>query len=494
MTRQELIEELKGLLEQDVMAVKDQVDHIKTQFYTTVDEPAAEAVAEGAEDAAEAPAQDPLEEQFKELLAQYKAKRAEVAAAVAKEQAENLARKQAILEKMKTLAEGETDGVMANLQSMRDLQAEWKTIGEVPAPKVQELRKDYQRYQEQFYDLVKINIELRDLDFKKNLEMKTLLCEAAERLQNNENIVEASRALQQLHDEWAEIGPVARELREDLWNRFKEASTVINKKHQAYFDELHAKEQENLSRKQAIIERLKTINEPLVNGEPINAKRWEELSEQVQALQNEWRTIGFAPKKYNQSIYDAYRAECDRFFHEKTAYFREIRDTFNENLKRKKGLIDRAKAMVEDAKAKIESGEMGRDQWNEMTESMQALQAEWKTVGAVARKYSNEVWNQFSQTCDAFFNAKREAYKDERNKAKEERVAKAVKAAAHQGADGLRRMRDRLQQEIKTAENNILFFTAKSKTANKLVDSMQSKIDELKKQLADIEQKLDAED
>jgi len=493
MTRQELIEELKGLLEQDVMAVKDQVDHIKTQFYTTVDEPAAEA-AEGAEEADEAPAQDPLEEQFKELLAQYKAKRAEVAAAVAKEQEENLARKQAILEKMKTLAEGETDGVMANLQSMRDLQAEWKTIGEVPAPKVQELRKAYQRYQEQFYDLVKINIELRDLDFKKNLEMKTLLCEAAERLQNNENIVEASRALQQLHDEWAEIGPVARELREDLWNRFKEASTVINKKHQAYFDELHAKEQENLERKRAIIEQLKAINEPLINGEPINAKRWEELSEQIQALQNEWRTIGFAPKKYNQSVYDEYRAECDRFFHEKAAYFREIRDVFNENLKRKRGLIDRAKTIVEDAKAKIESGEMGRDQWNEMTNAMQAIQAEWKTVGAVARKYSNEVWNQFSETCDAFFNAKREAIKGERIKAKGERVAKAARAAANQGADGLRRMRDRLQQEIKTAENNILFFTAKSKTANKLVDSMQAKIEELKKQLADIEQKMDAED
>ena len=487
--REQLIEELKGLLEQDVMAVKEQVDHIKTQFYTVAEE----AVEEPAEEAAETPAQDPLEEQFKQLLAQYKAKRAEVAAVVAKEQEANLARKQAILEKMKTLAEGETDGVMANLQSMRDLQAEWKTIGEVPAPKVQELRKAYQRYQEQFYDLVKINIELRDLDFKKNLEMKTLLCEAAERLQNNENIVEASRALQQLHDEWAEIGPVARELREDLWNRFKEASTVINKKHQAYFDELHAKEQENLNRKRAIIEQLKAINEPLVNGQQMNAKQFDELTEKIQALQNEWRTIGFAPKKYNQSVYDEYRAECDRFFHEKTAYFKEIRDTFSENLKHKRSLIEQAKAIVADTKAKIESGELTRDQWNEMTAAMQALQAEWKTVGAVARKYSNEVWGQFSEACDAFFNTKREAAKEERIKAKGERVAKAVKAATNQGADALRRMRDRLQQEIKTAENNILFFTAKSKTANKLVDSMQSKIDELKKQLDDIQQKLDAE-
>ena len=215
-TRQELIEELKALLEQDVMAIKDQVEHIKTQFYKEESEE--------------------LEEEFKAVLAEYKSKRAEASAAAAKEQAENLARKQAILDEMKTLAEGETDGVMANLQRMRELQAEWKTIGAVPAEKVQETRKAYQKYQEQFYDLVKINIELRDLDFKKNLEMKTLLCEAAERLQNNESIVEASRALQQLHDEWAEIGPVSRELREELWERFKAASTIINKKHQAYFD------------------------------------------------------------------------------------------------------------------------------------------------------------------------------------------------------------------------------------------------------------------
>ena len=244
-TKAQLIEELKVLLEQDVTAVKDQVEHIKTLFYKDGAD-GQEAESEGEEFAA-------LEEQFKAIMAEYKAKKAEAAAKTAKEQEANLARKQAILAEMKTLAEGETDGVIANLQRMRELQAEWKTIGAVPADKVQETRKDYQKYQEQFYDLVKINIELRDLDFKKNLEMKTLLCEAAERLENNENIVEASRALQQLHDEWAEIGPVARELREDLWNRFKAASTIINKKHQAHFDELHAKEQANLDAKRAII-------------------------------------------------------------------------------------------------------------------------------------------------------------------------------------------------------------------------------------------------
>ena len=420
-TRQELVEELKGLLEQDVMAVKDQVEHIKTQFYREAAEVAEEA-KEGAEEAEVKI--DETEEQFKELLSQYKAKRAEIAAQQSKEQAENLARKQAILEKMKTLAESETDGVMANLQNMRDLQAEWKTIGAVPAEKVQELRKAYQKYQEQFYDMVKINIELRDLDFKKNLEMKTLLCEAAERLQNNESIVEASRALQQLHEEWAEIGPVAREMREELWNRFKEASSVINKKHQAYFDELHAKEQDNLARKQAIVDQLKAINEPIVNGEPWTAKKWEEATAKIQELQNEWRKIGFAPKKFNQSIYDAYRAECDRFFATKKEFFIELRERRKEWEQKHKEYLERQKA------------------------------------------------------------------REERQREREEQR----KAFVAKGGDNLRRMRERLQQEIKTAENNILFFTPKSKTANKLVDSMQKKIDELKQQLNEIQQKLDAED
>jgi len=493
-TRQAIIDELKALLEQENTDIKEQVDRLKSRFYTAEDEetPSAE------EGEVESPSEETRaaeDEAFKALLAQYKAKRAEEAAALAKEQADNLARKQAILDQMKTMVEGaNADGVMENLQHMRELQAEWKTIGAVPAEKTQLIRKTYQQYQEQFYDLVKINIELRDLDFKKNLELKTLLCEAAERLQNNDNIVEASRALQQLHDEWTEIGPVARELREDLWNRFKAASTVVNKKHQAYFDELHAKEKANLEAKKAIIEQLKVINTPIVNGEPLSAKMWDEASEKVQTLQNEWRKLGFAPKKFNQSIYDEYRAECDRFFHTKTEYFRELRDTFSTNLKHKRSLIGQANEIVENLKAQIANNEVTREYWDEATKQIQALQAEWKNAGAVTRKYSDELWKQFSESCDAFFNTKRETLKGERLKERGERAARAMRAAASQGSEGLRRMRDRLQQEIKTAENNILFFTAKSKTANKLVDSMQKKIDELKKQLNDIQEKIDNEE
>ncbi len=403
--REQLVEELKALLEQDVASIKEQVDRIKTQFYSEESEE--------------------FEDEFKELLAQYKAKRAEVAAEEAKEQAENLARKQAILDVMRQMVEGaNAEGVMANLQRMRELQAEWKTIGPVPATHTQEVRKAYQQYQEQFYDLVKINIELRDLDFKKNLELKTLLCEAAERLQNNENIVEASRALQQLHDEWAEIGPVAREFREEIWNRFKSASTIINRKHQAYFDQLHAREQENLERKRAIIEALKAINEPIVNGEPLTAKQWEELAAKVQELQTAWKKIGFAPKKYNQSIYDEYRAECDRFFNTRSEYFRELRERRKERERKHKEYLERQKA------------------------------------------------------------------REERKREREEQRA----AFMAKGGDSLRRMHERLKQEIKTAENNILFFTAKSKTANKLVESMQAKIEALKAQLAQIEAKLEQED
>ena len=470
--RQQLVEDLKALLEQDVTTIKDQVDHLKTQFYRAVDE-TAEQAQDVVEQATEQVSQavDETEEQFKELLAQYKAKRAEVAAQMAKEEAENLAKKQAILEEMKTLAEGETDGVMANLSRMRELQAEWKTIGAVPVDKVQALRKQYQQYQEQFYDLVKINIELRDLDFKKNLEMKTLLCEAAEKLQNNDNIVEASRALQQLHEEWAEIGPVARELREELWERFKTASTAINKKHQAYFDELHAREQENLEKKRAIIEQLKEIG-----TEPAH---WEKAAEKVQALQNEWRTIGFAPKKFNQSIYNEYRELCDAFYKARTSHFKGVRDSLHENLEHKRSLVDRARELAES------------QDWNNTADAIRALQAEWKTVGPVARKYSDELWKEFSDACDTFFNAKREALKGERLKAKGEKAAKSLRDATNQGSESLRRLRDRLQQEVKTAENNILFFTAKSKTANKLVDSMQQKINDLKKQLDTLQEKID---
>ena len=490
--KQQFVDELKALLQKDVAEVKEQVEQLKTQFYRQyhqeleAQKQAAEAAALEVGETLEnwVPQTDATEQEFRELLAQYKQQKAELLKKTEEEQAQNLLRKENILQQMKEMADAETADVMDNIKKMKELQAEWKTIGAVPPTKAQEIWKTYQQYQERFYDLVKINIELRDLDFKKNLEMKTLLCEAAEKLQENPNIVEASRALQQLHEEWAEIGPVARELREDLWNRFKQASSVINKKHQAYFDELHAKENENLEKKQALIAQLKEINLDKLKGN----KQWEEATEKVQQIQQEWKLVGFAPKKYNQAVYEEYRQLCDAFFKAKTAYYKGMRDEFAENLKKKRQLVEEAEALKDNTN------------WKETTDKLVELQKQWKAIGPVARKYSDELWKMFTSACDTFFEAKRVATKEAREvfaqkraEAKERWTKKVDQMTDRQK---LVKMYENLVQEIKTAENNILFFTGKSKTANKLVDDMRKKIDTLKEQLTDLENKinqLDAE-
>ena len=488
--KQQFVDELEALLQKDVAEVKEQVEQLKTQFYRQyhqdleAQKQAAEAAATEAGETLEnwVPQVDETEQEFRALLAQYKEKKAELLKKTEEEQAQNLMRKENILQQMKEMADAETADVMDNIKKMKELQAEWKTIGAVSPTKAQEIWKTYQQYQERFYDLVKINIELRDLDFKKNLEMKTLLCEAAEKLQENPNIVEASRALQQLHDEWAEIGPVARELREDLWNRFKQASSIINKKHQAYFDELHAKENENLEKKQALIAQLKEINIDKLKGN----KQWEEATEKVQAIQQEWRLVGFAPKKQNQTIYEEYRQLCDAFFKAKTAYYKGMRDEFAENLKRKRQLVEEAEALKEST------------DWKETTDKLVELQKQWKAIGPVARKYSDELWKMFTTACDTFFEAKRVATKEAREvfaqKRAEAKERWAKKVDQMTDRQKLIKMYENLVQEIKTAENNILFFTGKSKSGNKLVDDMRKKIDTLKEQLADLENKINQMD
>ena len=488
--KQQFVDELKALLQKDVAEVKEQVEQLKTQFYRQyhqdldAQKQAAEAAAAEVGETLEnwVPQVDETEQEFRALLAQYKEKKAELLKKTEEEQAQNLMRKENILQQMKEMADAETADVMDNIKKMKDLQAEWKTIGAVAPTKAQEIWKTYQQYQERFYDLVKINIELRDLDFKKNLEMKTLLCEAAEKLQENPNIVEASRALQQLHDEWAEIGPVARELREDLWNRFKQASSIINKKHQAYFDELHAKENENLEKKQALIDRLKEINIDKLKGN----KQWEEATEKVQTIQQEWRLIGFAPKKQNQTIYEEYRQLCDAFFKAKTAYYKGMRDEFAENLKKKRQLVEEAESLKEST------------DWKETTDKLVELQKQWKAIGPVARKYSDDLWKMFTTACDTFFEAKRVATKEAREvfaqKRAEAKERWAKKVDQMTDRQKLIKMYENLVQEIKTAENNILFFTGKSKSGNKIVDDMRKKIDTLKEQLADLENKINQMD
>ena len=473
-----IVEQLRTLLaEGDVTAIKEQVTELKNHFYRELHQEQ-EALKKAAEEAGETfeAAADETEQTFRQLLNDYKLRRDEVLKKQTAEMEQNLLRKENIVAQMKDLANPETADVMGNLQKMRDLQAEWKTIGPIPAPKVQELWRQYNLYQEQFYDLVKINIELRDLDFKRNLELKTALCEKAEALAENNNIVEANRQLQQLHNEWSEIGPVARDQREALWERFKAASTIVNKKHQAYFDALHQREEENLAKKQALIERLKEIDLTKLKSN----KAWEEAAEKIQAIQQEWRTIGFAPKKYNQSIYDEYRSLSEQFYKAKAAFYKSTRDMFAENLRLKRELL-----------AKAEELKTSQD-WQVTTQALVELQNEWKKIGPVARKYSDDIWKQFSAACDAFFEAKREATKQEReayHQRKEEASAKWHKNLNQTNdRNRLLRMYESLQAEIRTAENNILFFTSKS--GNALVNGLQKKIDELKKQAEDIENKI----
>lgn len=472
--RTTLVEELRALLAAETLADREQVESIKSTFYHILNEEQ-EAARQAAEEAGEeyVVAADQVESDFRDLLAVYKQRRQEELKKQTEQQEQNLLRKENIIAQMKAMAEAETADVMGNLQKMRELQAEWKSIGAVPAPKVQELNKQYNLYQEQFYDLVKINIELRDLDFKRNLELKTSLCERAEALAENPSIVEANRQLQAMHEEWANIGPVAREEREALWNRFKEASTVINKKHQAYFDDLHKKEEENLQKKQALIERLQAIDLESLKSN----KAWEEATNLVQEIQSEWRTIGFAPKKYNQSIYEQYRQITSAFYVAKSAFYKEIRDRFSGNLKAKRELIARAKELKDST------------DWNATAAEFRKLQDEWKKIGPVARKYSDQLWSEFTAAADAFFNARRAQQKEERPRRHDEKGGNwRQNIASISDRARLMRLYENLETEIRTAENNILFFT--SKHGNALVDSLQKKIDTLRNQLSDLENKI----
>lgn len=305
-TVNELLEELKNLVEAETETAKEQVDALKAKFYRMTERTPED------------------EASLKEILASYREERAKQAAETAAEMAANEAAKSAILARLKELAASETADVLSSLNEVRELQARWKEIGLVSAQRVQEFNKQYSQYLEQFYDLVKIDIELRDLDLRKNLEAKTKLVEEAVALAAEKSIVEANRRLQQLHEEWAKIGPVAREVREDLWEKFKAASTVINKAHQAYYEELHRQEEENLVRKQALIAKLREVK---ANTEDLTIKEWDAMAETIKGLQAEWRTIGFAPRKVNQAIYDEFRGEIDAFFEARKTTVKALRET-----------------------------------------------------------------------------------------------------------------------------------------------------------------------
>ncbi|MBO5962649.1 MAG: DUF349 domain-containing protein [Alistipes sp.] len=344
---------------------------------------------ENGADAEYKPQTDEAEIRFKELYNIYRTKRDEATALSDKEKEENYAAKLAVIEELKQLVDSE-EALNTTFAKFHDLQARWRNIGQVPQARVSDLYETYNLHIENFYDYVKINKELRDLDWKRNLEAKTALCEQAEALSEATAIVEAFHKLQKLHEEWREIGPVAIEHKEGLWERFKAASTIINRRHQEHFENIKAEQIKNFERKSALCEEL----EKLAAEAPTSHKAWNKASERVQAIQAEWRTIGFAPKKDNNKVYDRFRAACDKFFEVKHTFYSEAKDDMAKNLEIKNALCERAEAIAE------------REDWAKATEELLALQAEWKKSGTVARKYADAVWKRFRAACDKFFERK----------------------------------------------------------------------------------------
>jgi hypothetical protein len=390
----QLVEQLSEAVRQDITnAIKNKVEALKQAFYklkkTETDEAQEAFVAEGGLPEDFNPATDDIEEKLKELLAVFREKKATLTAKTDKIKEENLIRKKAIIEKLKELIESKDDFYKV-YNEFRKLQQQWKEIKQVPQTAINELWKDYQHYSEKFYDLLKINNEMRDYDFRKNLELKQGLIESVEKLDNEKDVISAFYQLQKFHQEWREIGPVAKELREEIWTKFKKASSVINKRHQEHFESLRALEQRNLEEKTAICEEMEAIDYSKIT----NFKEWDEQNKRVLELQEKWKTIGFAPKKNNVKIFERFRKSCDIFFQNKSAFYKGIKETMDVNLEKKKALCEQAEALKDS------------QDWKETSDKMISLQREWKTIGPVSRKFSDAVWKRFISACDYFFEQK----------------------------------------------------------------------------------------
>lgn len=553
----QLTQALKELVEKNVDEVKEDVEVIKQLFYkklkTEAEDLKKSFLESGGEESDFKAPKDELEEAFKNLINQFRGKKAQIAAQIEKEKEENLLQKQHIIIQMKSLVENNSD-VSSHVSEFRALQQKWKSIGQVPASSATELWKQYNLYQEAFWDLIKINNELREYDFKKNLELKTSICEAAEKLTNLEDVVSAFQQLQKLHEEWHELGPVARELREQIWTRFKDASSIVNKKHQAHFDTIRKQEEDNYQLKLALCEKIEAFDYKDIN----NYKGWDEATETILAWQEEWRTIGFAPRKVNQKIFERYRTACDKFFDAKGEYYKAAKNVLNQNAELKKALCEKAEALKDS------------QEWKDTADKMIQLQKEWKTVGPVAKKHSDELWKRFISACDYFFDQKNKNSSDQKSvetenlNKKKELIAKIaglekgennnetlttlralmaewstighvpfkekdkiykeyrevvdkqfeslnvdasnrrmesfktnLKDMTSKGENKLYRERDKLvkayehlKSEIATYENNIGFFSSSSKKGGGLIKEMERKIEALKEESKLIEQKI----
>lgn len=530
----------------DAMLRSKEADAIKSAFYKLLIKLKGES-DQGGEEAVDVETEtrnnpfEIVEENFKAMYADYKKERAEFNRRQEAEREENLAKKQAVIEELKALVEENSESVNVSFPAFRELQDRWRNAGPVPATSYRDINDTYQFYVEKFYDIVKIDRDLRDLDFRKNLEAKEAFCEAAEKLSENENVVEAFRELQKLHEQWKEFGPVAKEKREDIWNRFKAATAVINKRYQAYFEGRKEEEAANLASKTALCEKMEAI----ASTEVQSSGEWNELSKQIEELQAEWRKIGFATKKENQKVYERFRAACDAFFERKRNFYNEFKDSMNENYDKKMELVREA----EELKLSTE--------WKQATDRFIELQKKWKEIGAVPRKKSEALWKRFRGACDEFFeNRDKNGTPDPNDlygnlKAKKRLVADILAYEPTEdetaNADAMRAFNERwqslghvpfkekdninkafrdamqqkfplfqrgdqkerskgfkaqrspkdllvekyraLQQDITTFENNIGFFSL-SKNAEPLIQQMRERIEAAKTELKELENKI----
>ena len=559
-TKKEVVERLKEIAASDENPDKDEIDLLKTVFYklhiTEREARMKEYIDGGGDPEAYQIMPDEDEETFKQQMAIVREKRARIFQQQEAEKQANLEKKLEIIEKIKAMATS-PDEANKSYNEFKELQQQWKDIKNVPADRASELWRNYQLYVEQFYDLLKLNSEAREYDFKKNLETKTKLCEAAEKLADEEDVISAFHQLQELHQQYRETGPVAKELREQIWTRFKAASTVINKRHQQHFEDLRSKEEENLTLKTALCEKVEEISKQ----ENKTASDWEKRSKEIIDIQNQWKTIGFAPQKMNVKIFERFRAACDDFFGRKSEFFKEMKQAYAANIEKKKALVEKAQALADST------------DWKVTSDKLINLQKEWKTIGVVPKKIGDLLWHDFLNACNKFFEARNAANAGARNEERENLEKKrniieqikalvadaanatrekvqaltdeynkvghvpykekdALYAAYHEALDAIykelnisnkrRRLDDfksnirnmakrgedaidnergrltrrfeQLKQEIQTYENNLGFLNASSKKGNSLIDEMNRKVQKLRDDLELVRQKIKAID
>ena len=468
-TKKEVLERVREIAHSDEAPQKEEVDYLKTAFYKLhIAEREARLKAfidDGGDPESYQITPDELEEAFKAEMGVIKEKRQKLFKEQEIEKQENLQKKLDIIEKIKAMITSPEEA-NKSYKEFKALQDEWRDIKNVPAERANELWRNYQLYVEQFYDLLKLNSEAREYDFKKNLELKTKLCEAAEKLAEESDVISAFHQLQKLHQEYRETGPVSKELREEIWNRFKTASTVINKRHQQHFEGLRAREEDNLARKTALCEKVEAIAAEENKG----SADWERHTQEILALQAEWKTIGFAPQKMNVKIFERFRAACDDFFGRKAEHFRGLKDQFRENADKKRALIEKAKALQDST------------EWKSTSDKLINLQKEWKTIGAVPKKLGDQLWEEFLGACNKFFEARNAAGAGQRseehqNLEKKRDIIARLKAAAEEAGEGLQERVQKLVEEYQKV-GHVPF-----KEKDKLYEEYHAVLDKLYKDL-----------